>query len=59
MSKDATNRRQKISDVQMPDIYDEEYAVDDSFLYQLETDSADEEADDGFDPYDTAVLYKK
>ena len=45
--------------VQMPDIYSEEYAVDESFIEETEFENVIAETSSGFDPYDTAVLYKK
>jgi hypothetical protein len=45
--------------VLMPDIYAEENAVEDSASELVDALAPDIEESSGFNPYDTAVLYKK
>ncbi len=59
MSTDTKKPPPKDGVVPMPDIYDEEFAVDDSFLEDTEFESVKSKTDSGFNPYDTAILYKK
>jgi len=61
MSKDARKLPGAGNVIQMPDIYAEEYSVEVSLAEDMELEaSADTDPDStGFDPYDTARLYKK
>ena len=59
MSTDPKKKPGPDEVVQMPDIYSEEYAVDESFIEETEFENVIAETSSGFDPYDTAVLYKK
>jgi hypothetical protein len=45
--------------IEMPDVYDEEFSVDELTVEVVELSSPDEEEPQGFNPYDTARLYKK
>ena len=59
MSTDPKKKPGPDEAVPMPDIDSEEYAVDESFLEETEFENVIAETSSGFDPYDTAVLYKK
>ncbi|MDJ0907241.1 MAG: hypothetical protein QNI96_14570 [Woeseiaceae bacterium] len=59
MSTDPKKKSGPDAAVPMPDIYSEEYAVDESFIEDTEFENVIAETSSGFDPYDTAVLYKK
>ena len=59
MSTDAKKTRDRDNVVPMPDIYAEEFAVDESFLEDIEIESNPSDKESGFNPYDTAVLYRK
>lgn len=43
----------------MPDIYAEEFTVEEPTLEEIDKPAAEFEETGGFDPYDTATLYKK
>lgn len=63
MSTDAKRKNDLIvslgpgKNVLMPDIYAEEYAVDDSVLELVDKPAKQTDESSGFDPYDTATLY--
>jgi hypothetical protein len=57
MSTDAKKLPDNV--VEMPDIYDEKFPILESGEEVIELSSADEEEPEGFNPYDTARLYKK
>lgn len=57
MSTDAKKLPDNL--VEMPDIYNEKFPIDDASAQVIELSSADEEEPEGFNPYDTARLYKK
>jgi hypothetical protein len=59
MSTDAKKKPDADGIIPMPDIYSEEFAVDESFVEDAELESATADTDSGFNPYDTAVLYRK
>ena len=59
MSTDAKKQTDRDNVIPMPDIYSEEFAVDESFLEDIELETNAGDDDSGFNPYDTAVLYKK
>ena len=59
MSTDAKKTQDRDNVVPMPDIYAEEFAVNESFLEDIEIESNASDKESGFNPYDTAVLYRK
>jgi hypothetical protein len=59
MSTDAKKPTSRDNVIPMPDIYAEEFAVDESFLEDIEIESKASDKESGFNPYDTAVLYRK
>lgn len=65
MSTDANKRLESATDPKaggqalMPDIYAEEYAVEETTLEVVGESSTEFDKSGGFDPYDTATLYKK
>ena len=59
MSTDPKKSPDPDEEIPMPDIYSEEFAVDESLVEDTELDNAGRDNDSGFNPYDTAILYKK
>ena len=59
MSTDEKKRPDKDNAVLMPDIYAEDVAKDETAAEAVVLEKPDEDNSEGFDPYDTARLYKK
>ena len=59
MSTDAKKKPGGDDVIPMPDIYADEFAVDDSFIEDAKPKPARGDTDSGFNPYDTVTLYKK
>jgi len=65
MSTDAKTKKSRLADlgpgktVLMPDIYATEFTVEEPSLEIADQLSPETDKADGFNPYDTAVLYKK
>ena len=59
MSTDAKKKNDAGDVVLMPDIYAEEVAVDEPTVEVVVLETPDEDNSEGFNPYDTARLYKK
>jgi len=59
MSTDAEKKNGVDSVVVMPDIYAEDVTVDETTVEVVALTVPDEEVSEGFNPYDTARLYKK
>jgi hypothetical protein len=57
VSKDAKKMPDNV--IEMPDIYTEEFSVDDPTVEVVVLSSTENEEPEGFNPYDTARLYKK
>jgi len=59
MSTDAKKPSGANNVVLMPDIYAEDVAVEEDAIEVVAVTEPDEETSEGFNPYDTARLYKK
>ena len=59
MSTDAKKKPDEDNVVFMPDIYAENSAVDEPTIEVVVLETPDEDISEGFNPYDTARLYKK
>ncbi|MDJ0812422.1 MAG: hypothetical protein QNJ23_01740 [Woeseiaceae bacterium] len=59
MSTDGKKKPQEDVVIPMPDIYAEEFAVDESFIEENELEPVTADTKSGFNPYDTARLYIK
>ncbi|NOR37874.1 MAG: hypothetical protein GQ577_14105 [Woeseiaceae bacterium] len=59
MSTDATKKNGADNLVLMPDIYAEDAAVDEETVEVVTLAAPIEDISEGFNPYDTARLYKK
>ena len=59
MSTDAKKKPDADSVVFMPDIYAEDATEDEATVEVIALSSPDEDTSEGFNPYDTARLYKK
>jgi hypothetical protein len=59
MSMDAKKKNGADNLVLMPDIYAEDVAVDEETVEVVTLAAPNEDISEGFNPYDTARLYKK
>ena len=59
MSMDAKKKNGMDSPVLMPDIYAEDAIKDEVAVESVVLETPDEDISEGFNPYDTARLYKK
>ena len=59
MSTDATKKKSWDNVIPMPDIYADEFAIDDTVIEEVVLESGHDDEPPGFDPYDTARLHKK
>ena len=59
MSTDAKKKNGADNLVLMPDIYAEDVAVDEETVEVVTLAAPSEDISEGFNPYDTARLYKK
>jgi len=59
MSTDAKKSPRPVKNVPMPDIYNEEDAVEETTEESSDESSPGIEVSEGFNPYDTGSLYKK
>jgi len=59
MSTDAKKKPDEDNVVFMPDIYAEDATVDEAAVEVITVSTPDEDISEGFNPYDTARLYKK
>jgi hypothetical protein len=59
MSTDAKKKSDSDNLVLMPDIYAEDASEDEPTVEVIALATPDEDTSEGFDPYDTARLYKK
>ena len=59
MSTDAKKKPDEDNVVFMPDIYAEDATVDEAAVEVITVSTPDEDISEGFNPYDTARLFKK
>ena len=59
MSTDAKKKPGADNVVFMPDIYAEEFTLDEATVEVIALATPNEDISEGFNPYDTARLYKK
>ena len=59
MSTDAKKKPDEDNVVLMPDIYAEDVTVDEATVEVTTLATPNEDTSEGFNPYDTARLYKK